>query len=683
LTLSNEQGLSLSRKYLFAIISLSFTIFLVYSNSLTAEWQYDDYFNILENANIRLTNFSWENIEKSFFLEGHFSRPVSYFSFALNYYFCGYEVFGYHLVNLLIHLITSLFLFFFIFRTLNLPNLKDPYGDKAYAIALFSTFFWSLHPIQVHAVTTIVQRMACMSGMFYIMAMLFFLNGRLSEKKLTGSIFFLFAFCAAILALGTKENAIMIPVSLFLYDLLLIRGTGNKKYLRQFFFLCALIFTLSLIVSFFFIDITSILEGYRIRPFTMMERLLTETRIIVFYISLLLYPISSRLTLLHNPALSHSLFDPWTTLFSIILISLLIFLTIRWSAKKPLWSFCILFFFLNHIVEGTFIPLELIYEHRNYIPSLFFFIPITLIMLHTIRYFAYNNYLKYLFVFSFSCLLMIFGQTVYGRNTTINTAYGLWFDNIKKAPGLSRAHNNMGQVYWNKGIQGMACLEFDKAYKLNNETNIHQFGIICNNLGNCYFNIVQEYDKAKSLYQKALFFYPGLSPAISGMGLVALKAGQIGEAKDLFRIALQKNPDDPEFLHNMALAFFMEKDFENCISYSTRTLLLNQVDIPALMLLGQCCFFQGTYDQAVKCWVACNRILPRNILAKLALIQLYALTEKEVLLRATLNDLKAATDGKSLSKILMIAEQENPGFVIYDPHQASLVKILMANGFSD
>ena len=115
-------------------------------------------------------------------------RPLSYLTFALNYHIGGGNVFGFHVVNFAIHYLASIFLFLIIYNTLRLPLLNDRYEKNAYAIALLSVFFWATHPIQVTAVTLIVQRMASMAGMFYIMGMYFYLKGRTtsSTKKRIG-----------------------------------------------------------------------------------------------------------------------------------------------------------------------------------------------------------------------------------------------------------------------------------------------------------------------------------------------------------------------------------------------------------------------------------------------------------------------------------------------------------------
>ena len=112
------------------------------------------------------------------------------------------------------------------------------------------------------------------------------------------------------------------------------------------------------------------------RPFTPFERLLTQPGVLLFYLSLLLYPSPARLSIDHSFPLSTSLLQPWTTLPAILAVAGLIVLGIASRKRWPLLSLAILFYFINHAVESSFIPLELVFEHRNYLPSFFLFLPV-------------------------------------------------------------------------------------------------------------------------------------------------------------------------------------------------------------------------------------------------------------------------------------------------------------------
>ena len=301
------------------------------------------------------------------------NRPFAYLTFAMNYYFSGLRVFSYHIVNFFIHVLCSIVLYLFVYRTLNLPVVKKYHSYNAHAVSLVSVFLWATHPIQVTAVTYIVQRMASMAGLFYIISMYCYLLARTTENKRHGHAWYASCCISGLLSFMTKENAAMLPFSIFLYDLLLLQPERNRKQIWRYLKKIILPVSIALVLAFLYTDPLSVLSGYDKRPFTPIDRLMTQPRVILFYISLLIYPVSSRLALLHDFEFSTGMFSPWTTLPSILIVTGLILLFILLAKKHPLVSFCGIFFFLNHLIEGSIFNLELIYEHRNYLPSMLYF----------------------------------------------------------------------------------------------------------------------------------------------------------------------------------------------------------------------------------------------------------------------------------------------------------------------
>jgi uncharacterized membrane protein len=120
--------------------------------------------------------------------------------------------------------------------------------------------------------------------------------------------------------------------------------------------------------------------------------MLTEPRIVLFYLSQIFYPVPGRLSIVHDVQLSRSLLEPWTTLPAILVVLGLIGFGIWQLRKRPMLSFAVLFFFLNHTVESSIIGLELIYEHRNYLPSLFLFAPVAMGLQYLVDHFRHQRY---------------------------------------------------------------------------------------------------------------------------------------------------------------------------------------------------------------------------------------------------------------------------------------------------
>ena len=551
-----------SARYAFTFITLFIALILIYSNSFHCQWHMDDFGNIFNNPNIQLKSISGENIQKSFYgrnkNEERLSRPLSYLSFALNYHIGGTNVFGYHVVNFAIHYIAAIFLFLLLYNTLRLPILKEQYKTTAYPVALVSVFLWAIHPIQVSAVTYIVQRMASMAGMFYIMAMYLYLKARTTNNP--NKRIALFALCgiAAVCSFASKENAAMLPASLFLFDLLLIQGLTKKSLVKNL-KIIAIPFLTLLLIGIFYFDLSSILSGYQYRPFTLTERLLTEPRVILFYISLLLYPVSSRLTLLHDVEASTSLFTPWTTLPSILIILLIIVIALMISQKRPLISYCILFFFLNHLIEGSIIPLELIFEHRNYLPSMLIFVPVGILMVYVLDYFAYKKSIQIIMLSGFLLVLAAFGHTTYIRNEVFKNDLTLWYDNIEKAPNLHRPHHNLGKAYLVAGFYYEGVKEMEKALKSKAGGRTTQKYRTYYNLG-VYYLQQEEYDKALAYFVKYIQHVPNQPKAYSAVAIIMLRKNNLKLAEKYIKKAIVLDPDSSELRKTVSMILLRKEE---------------------------------------------------------------------------------------------------------------------------
>lgn len=350
--LTKENGFSLpvkwefsdAKKYIFTFLALFITLFTIYSNSFYGEWHFDDYANIVNNPYIQIKAFSWEEIKHCIYglEQKRPSRPLSYLSFALNYHLDGLNVFGFHVFNFIVHYLAAAFLFLFIYNTLKLPLLKDKNEPVAYPVALLATFFWAINPVFVTSVTYIVQRMASMAGMFYILSMYFYLKARIAENSRHSTGFFIGCTLAGLAAVLSKENAVMLPVSILLFDLFLIQGINKdniKKTLKIIIIPSIIILFIGLIYTGSF---SQAFGGFELRDFTMIQRLLTEPRVILFYLSLLFYPINSRLALLYDIDIFHTILEPWTTIPAILVIVLIIAFAFYVAKKRPLLSFCII-----------------------------------------------------------------------------------------------------------------------------------------------------------------------------------------------------------------------------------------------------------------------------------------------------------------------------------------------------
>ncbi len=439
-----------------------------YINSFQAEWHYDDLPNILENSPLHLTELTAASIKRTFFAypgqQGTLLRPVSNLTFALNWFFHQDRVFGYHVANFFIHLLTAVFLYKSCLLLLITPKNSNRYYASRNFIATLAAILWAVNPIQTQAVTYIVQRMASLAAMFTIIGIWCYLEARMlplaNIKKQI--LYYAAAFLSFLLALGSKENAVLFPASVVLIELFFFRQdikiTKQNILLLLAGFIFILGFTLLLKPEIF----QSIFAPYVGRSFTPSQRLLTQPRIIIFYLSQIFYPAPFRLSLTHDIELSTSLFCPLTTLPSILLLLLLIILPFIYHKSYPIISFAILFFLLNHSVESTFLNLELIFEHRNYLPSLFLFLPIAAALSTSINQYRQRSRLVFVTLSATTAILIVlFILGTMARNRVWLTELNLWTDSLEKAPRHSRSYVNLAHNYLYKENN------LKKAFELN------------------------------------------------------------------------------------------------------------------------------------------------------------------------------------------------------------------------
>ena len=170
--------------HLLAVIVLYVLGFVVYLNSFPVPFVFDDYPNILDNPSIRLAAIDLEELHATGFKSPLGRRPISNISFALNYLAGGYDVKGYHLVNILIHIVNGVLVYFLALILLRKDRTlthRMPASERRLRLAaLFAAAIFIAHPVQVQAVTYIVQRMTSMATMFYLSLMLFPYPARLS-----------------------------------------------------------------------------------------------------------------------------------------------------------------------------------------------------------------------------------------------------------------------------------------------------------------------------------------------------------------------------------------------------------------------------------------------------------------------------------------------------------------------
>jgi len=364
-------------------------ILLVYWPGLSGGYVFDDFPNIVHNDNIRMEHLTPGALASAAFSSGSgpLSRPLSMASFALERHFFGLAPFPMKLTNLLIHVVNTL-LGFLLLRAL-ISGLQSRHPERVrllvspQTLALLVATAWALAPINLTGVLYVVQRMESLATLFMLAGLLAYVHGRNlvdQGQARRGWSWLLGGLCfGGGLGVLAKETAVMLPLYALLIEWLLFGlGKDNPIMRKHLLRLYGLILVLPGIAA-LLLYLPGILSGsaYAHRPFTLEERLWTQAHVLWHYLYWIVAPSPGALTLYHDSfPVVRGLFQPWTTLLAVAGLAGLLLGTLKLRRSAPLLTLGILWFFAMHLLVSTALPLEMVYEHRNYLPSLGVFLAV-------------------------------------------------------------------------------------------------------------------------------------------------------------------------------------------------------------------------------------------------------------------------------------------------------------------
>ena len=534
-----------------SIVSIVFLGLLIYSNCFNCSFQFDDKHNIIENEAIK----SLSNIKAMW--EINHSRFIAFYSFALNYKIGQLNVWGYHFVNVIIHLINACLIFWMTQLLFLSPGLKNNTLTRhASSIALLTALFFVSHPLATGAVTYIVQRMASMVALFYFLSVALFMKARLTNEKRK---YWLFAcsFLAALFAIHSKENAYTLPLAILLIEMFFFNE--NKITIKfNYKILLLVLGFLGMIVFVLFNFSFSIFKPLPPTTFntftiTPTNYFFTQLSVIVKYIQLLFIPIHQNID--YDFPLSNSLFEIPTMINGILLLSLLV-LSIYLYNRNRIFSFGILWFFLTISIESSFIPIsDIVFEHRTYLPSFGFFIILASGIYHFLWY-KYKNMAILLFVLIIGSNAVLAHQ----RNNVWKDEFTLWSDAILNSPHKARPYINRGYAYGNKQQWDNAILDFTKA----NEINPKYHAAAYYNLGIAYWAIGQK-QKSMENYSLAIEVDSKYADAYYGRGVCYYYLNDYDNALADYSKAISLLPR-PELYYNRGMLYANKKMYTEAIS---------------------------------------------------------------------------------------------------------------------
>jgi len=365
---------NLPRSGLVAALFLCLTLvltYLIYLPGLSGPMILDDYPQ-LDPILGNIGKGSWTSLLLS--ESGVLGRPVAMASFIFNAVAAGKDFWWWKFTNVAIHLLTGALVF--ILSTRLLAAEDGRFRSNVHYLALLTAGLWLLHPLQVSTVLYTVQRMTQLSVLFVFAGLLSYTLGR--EKQLAGQPYgwvgIVLAFLVFFpLAVFSKESGLLFPVLTCLLEVFFFRFKGGRSARRVLAGCYTLFLLIPGLIAVYWLAThfdQLVLRGYEARNFTLYERLLTQFRVLVYYLYQMVVPQAGNLGFFHDDfPVSKGLLSPPSTLLSVGVLAGMLAAGWRLRRFSKAAAFGIFFFFAAHLLESTIYPLELMFEHRNYLAS--------------------------------------------------------------------------------------------------------------------------------------------------------------------------------------------------------------------------------------------------------------------------------------------------------------------------
>ena len=445
---------------------------LVYLNTMTVPFIFDDYAYLVNNPAIESIKFFLDTarVSKLSILpdlkNNIILRPLSYFTFALNYYFHGLDLFGYHLVNLLLHVGCALLVYYFFSRLLPTAlNEAGRKGDsdkvpvKASRLPLFAALLFVCHPIQTQAVTYIVQRFVPLATLFYLTALVLYLKYRQTTCPSSMVPAYVLSLVSVVLAMESKEIAFTLPVIIAMLEFMFLDG----KIVPRVAGLIPFFLTMTIIPSKLLhlqaqthpeqADIISgALNLINFSGRSSWDYLFTQFGVITTYIRLLFLPVGQNFDYDYPMQTRFAVPEVLFPLMLLLLIAGTGLYFLKRSRENRLYTiiaFGIFWFFITLSVESGIVPIDdLIFEHRVYLPSIGFFMALL-----TGAEIIFNRLTRKSPVRAgitsalLTAIVLSMSAATIARNMVWQDSVLLCNDVVTKSPNKARCHSFLGKAF--------------------------------------------------------------------------------------------------------------------------------------------------------------------------------------------------------------------------------------------
>ncbi|MCG6918094.1 MAG: tetratricopeptide repeat protein [Deltaproteobacteria bacterium] len=600
-------NLSPVRKVHFCSVAAIFLLTLtIYANSLNNEFtNWDDPGLILENISIR--SLSIENILNIFTPQaGQSYQPVRVLSYAIDYYFWQLDPVGYHLENILLHVLAAVILYLLLANVLNHIRGHN-FRDSNRSFALFAALLFAAHPVNVEAVAWIAARKYVLLAVFYFLS--FYLYVRSSVEAGHSILIYLLSVLTCILALLSSPFAVTLPGLLILYDYCRYRDIFPWQNIKKRLIYYTPYILLSLTQFIILVNVLSSGPDPTVKRHYLDNHfytLLTMLRVLYDYIKNLLFPFWLNNRYVDYISLSFFEYKIIISFCVIIFIVLLLFLQIKKGEKLPL--FCIGWFFITWFPVSNIIPISTTMADRYlYLPAVGLFFGFSLLVQKvSARFFGKSS--TAVMITAVVLILSLSFLTIQ-RNKVWANSLSLWEDSLRKAPNSPIAHKNLADALDDQGRRDEAIDHYLEALRIKPDyAEAHNnFGLVLAAQG--------KYEQAINHYHQALSLKQGYSSAHNNLAIALLQMGKVEEAASHFRAAVRLKPDWAEAHSNLGNVLFTQGRFNEAGNQYMEALRIkpNQADIHHNLAVALS--RQGKIEEAIEHYTEVVRLLPNSAVA--------------------------------------------------------------------
>ena len=617
---------------------------LAYSNTLDASFHFDDTTSIVENRALRDLGSFWPPSG---------NRYLGYLSLALNYRFGGLDVLGYHVVNLLVHVCNGLLVFALASVTVGSPVLRrselGPLTRRFLPLA--AGLIFSLHPVATQAVTYIVQRFASLATLFFLLSVVLYAHARVAleeERRSSARAAWPYglSIAAAVAAMRTKEISFTLPIVAAAYELVFFRP-GRRSLLLVPLAATAVLVPLGITVegggAASFLDDPGRLVS-ETAAISRWSYLLTQTRVVLTYLRLLVFPIRQNLD--YDFPVSRSPADPPVLLAVAVLGSVALLAT--WALRRArrtrsaagvLVFFGAVWFFVTLSVESSIIPIrDVIFEHRVYLPSAGAAVALGTMVLFAVERLRLGGSLAAQAALGLLVTAGPLAALTYSRNAVWKNEVSLWSDAVAKSPGKSRPHENLGVALLGAGATGEGIREllvalsiqpdypeahdslgvaYARAGRLDDAMGEYREAIrLAPRMAQAHRGLAEccaelgRLDEAVREYRESLRLDVAVPKAHAGLGNALRSQGRLDDAATAYRNAIELEPALPEAHNNLAAVHEALRQYDAAIREYREAIRLDPARPEFHFNLGNAFLATRRFDDAVRQYQEAIRLAP-------------------------------------------------------------------------